>query len=429
MVDYQRILSYLYRYEKAEKKECLGFVKAEQKSGNLKLTVQIEDERLLQGMKLKLCFYEKQGESWQVWQLDTLITQEQKEEMHLMYPITVLPGGFRIKGQSGVLLYYQDTFYYGSVWIGEEIPTEVLNPLRWHKVVSSAKAENVTEKEWPKEEISSKKENILEENNLVNVENFKKEENSEKDFEEKPQGEPESERTDQALEEGLSDVESSIAVENEEIIEENIAMKEFPAENTESGSKSEEEQEPELKPESERKAGLESEPEPEARRKAELESEPKPEVEIKAEAESEPELKIKSTLELAAKEEESVDNFEKVWINSTKKKPAVDNIFNTAFYEGHRVLIADLAQFGKEAGELKSNQFLLKGYERYHHILAGKVRYAGKKRYCIGVPGIYENREKYMAEIYQFPVFLSLTENRMKTGSFGYWLHLLSEVE
>ena len=91
MADYQRILSYLYRYEKAEKKECFGFVKAEQKSGSLKLTIQIDDERLLQGMELKLCFYERQGESWQVWQLDTLITQEHKEEIHLTYPAAMLP--------------------------------------------------------------------------------------------------------------------------------------------------------------------------------------------------------------------------------------------------------------------------------------------------------------------------------------------------
>ena len=139
MADYQRILSYLYRYEKAEKKECFGFVKAEQKSGSLKLTIQIDDERLLQGMELKLCFYERQGESWQVWQLDTLITQEHKEELHLTYPAAMLPAGFRIKGQSGVLLYYQDAFYYGSVWIGEEIPAETLEPLRWHKIVNSAK--------------------------------------------------------------------------------------------------------------------------------------------------------------------------------------------------------------------------------------------------------------------------------------------------
>ena len=53
MADYQRILSYLYRYEKSEKKECLGFIKAEQKSAILKLTIQINDERLLHGMKLK----------------------------------------------------------------------------------------------------------------------------------------------------------------------------------------------------------------------------------------------------------------------------------------------------------------------------------------------------------------------------------------
>ena len=144
MADYQRILSYLYRYEKAEKKECFGFVKAEQKSGSLKLTIQIDDERLLQGMELKLCFYERQGESWQVWQLDTLITQEHKEEIHLTYPAAILPAGFRIKAQSGVLLYYQDAFYYGSVWIGEEIPTETLEPLRWHKIVNSAKDKSLS---------------------------------------------------------------------------------------------------------------------------------------------------------------------------------------------------------------------------------------------------------------------------------------------
>ena len=72
MADYQRILSYLYRYEKSEKKECLGFIKAEQKSAILKLTIQINDERLLHGMELKLCFYEKQGEHWGVRKLDSI---------------------------------------------------------------------------------------------------------------------------------------------------------------------------------------------------------------------------------------------------------------------------------------------------------------------------------------------------------------------
>lgn len=444
MADYQRILSYLYRYEKAEKKECFGFVKAEQKSGSLKLTIQIDDERLLQGMELKLCFYERQGESWQVWQLDTLITQEHKEEIHLTYPAAMLPAGFRIKGQSGVLLYYQDAFYYGSVWIGEEIPTETLEPLRWHKIVNSAKdksqmqenksgkdiAGKISEKQTETEKILPDKmsekqkvstrnitdemlqeqqeseENILEEKGQINTESFE-----EKDFQKRAENKIENIKS----EENLPDSENDIAHSNNTNIEESVKIKEFSEDGIESKNKSELELKSELKTDSELESKTELKTDAEMESKSELKIDSEIEPQIKIEAETEPEATS------------VVDNFEKMWINAMKKNPSVDNIFNTAFYEGCRISTADLAQFGEEASVLKSNQFLLKGYGRYHHILAGKVRYAGEERYCIGVPGIYENREKYMAEIYQFPVFLSLTENRMKTGSFGYWLYLLRD--
>ena len=444
MADYQRILSYLYRYEKAEKKECFGFVKAEQKSGSLKLTIQIDDERLLQGMELKLCFYERQGESWQVWQLDTLITQEHKEEIHLTYPAAMLPAGFRIKGQSGVLLYYQDAFYYGSVWIGEEIPAETLEPLRWHKIVNSAKdksqmqenksgkdiAGKISEKQTETEKIIPDKmsekqkvstrnitdemlqeqqeseENILEEKGQINTESFE-----EKDFQKRAENKIENIKS----EENLPDSENDIAHSNNTNIEESVKIKEFSEDGIESKNKSE------LELKSELKTDAEIESKTELKTDAEMESKS----ELKIDSEIEPQIKIEAETEPEATS--VVDNFEKMWINAMKKNPSVDNIFNTAFYEGCRISTTDLAQFGEEASVLKSNQFLLKGYGRYHHILAGKVRYAGEERYCIGVPGIYENREKYMAEIYQFPVFLSLTENRMKTGSFGYWLYLLRD--
>ena len=456
MADYQRILSYLYRYEKAEKKECFGFVKAEQKSGSLKLTIQIDDERLLQGMELKLCFYERQGESWQVWQLDTLITQEHKEETHLTYPAAMLPAGFRIKGQSGVLLYYQDAFYYGSVWIGEEIPAETLEPLRWHKIVNSAKdksqmqenksgkdiAGKISEKQTETEKILPDKmsekqkvstrnitdemlqeqqeseENILEKKGQINTESFE-----EKDFQKRAENKIENIKS----EENLPDSENDIAHSNNTNIEESVKIKEFSEDGIESKNKSELEQKSELKTDSELESKTELKTDSELESKTELKTDAEMEskTELKIDSEIEPQIKIEAETEPEATS--VVDNFEKMWINAMKKNPSVDNIFNTAFYEGCRISTADLAQFGEEASVLKSNQFLLKGYGRYHHILAGKVRYAGEERYCIGVPGIYENREKYMAEIYQFPVFLSLTENRMKTGSFGYWLYLLRD--
>ena len=456
MADYQRILSYLYRYEKAEKKECFGFVKAEQKSGSLKLTIQIDDERLLQGMELKLCFYERQGESWQVWQLDTLITQEHKEEIHLTYPAAMLPAGFRIKGQSGVLLYYQDAFYYGSVWIGEEIPAETLEPLRWHKIVNSAKdksqmqenksgkdiAGKISEKQTETEKILPDKmsekqkvstrnitdemlqeqqeseENILEKKGQINTESFE-----EKDFQKRAENKIENIKS----EENLPDSENDIAHSNNTNIEESVKIKEFSEDSIESKNKSELELKSELKTDAELESKTELKTDFELESKTELKTDAEMEskTELKIDSEIEPQIKIEAETEPEATS--VVDNFEKMWINAMKKNPSVDNIFNTAFYEGCRISTADLAQFGEEASVLKSNQFLLKGYGRYHHILAGKVRYAGEERYCIGVPGIYENREKYMAEIYQFPVFLSLTENRMKTGSFGYWLYLLRD--
>lgn len=437
MADYQRILSYLYRYEKAEKKECFGFVKAEQKSGSLKLTIQIDDERLLQGMELKLCFYERQGESWQVWQLDTLITQEHKEEIHLTYPAAMLPAGFRIKGQSGVLLYYQDAFYYGSVWIGEEIPAETLEPLRWHKIVNSAKdksqmqenksgkdiAGKISEKQTETEKIIPDKmsekqkvstrnitdemlqeqqeseENILEKKGQINTESFE-----EKDFQKRAENKIENIKS----EENLPDSENDIAHSNNTNIEESVKIKEFSEDSIESKNKSELELKSELKTDAE----LESKTE----LKTDFELESKTELKTDAEMESKTELKIDSEIEHQIKIEAEtepeatsvVDNFEKMWINAMKKNPSVDNIFNTAFYEGCRISTADLAQFGEEASVLKSNQFLLKGYGRYHHILAGKVRYAGEERYCIGVPGIYENRENIWQKFISFQYFYHL---------------------
>ncbi len=336
MADYQRILSYLYRYEKSEKKECLGFIKAEQKSAILKLTIQINDERLLHGMELKLCFYEKQGEHWGVRKLDSIITEEDKEEFHQMYSKEQLPEGFDIKKQSGVVLYYQEEYYYGSVWIGEEIPVEVLESLQWKK----------------KEEPVDHADNI-DDINDINAGNL----DANVDH-----------TAMRNLAENTDDIDISGQIEN--VDDTDVSNQAESTDNTEVNT----------------------------------------------------ETDIEET-------NASVDEFEKMWINSVKQDSPVDNIFNTAFYEGYKVSIAKLKKLGEEARQLADNQFLLKGYERYKHLLMGKVKYAGEKRYCVGVPGIYENREKYMAELYQFPIFLSLTENRMKTGNFGYWLYLLKGRE
>lgn len=374
MVDYQRILSYLYRYEKSEKKECLGFIKAEQKSAILKLTIQINDERLLHGMELKLCFYEKQGEHWGVRKLDSIITEEDKEEFHQMYSKEQLPEGFDIKKQSGVVLYYQEEYYYGSVWIGEEIPAEVLKSLQWKR------------KEEPVDHVDYV--DNIDDINDIHAGNL-------------------DENVDHTamrnLAENTDDTDVSKQIENAE--EMDVSGQIENADDTDVSNQAESTDN--IKEQEQNIVNLIAEDNNAKIGNTRLNN---------------MEVNMDTDIEEA---NAPVDEFEKMWINSVKQDPPVDNIFNTAFYEGYKVSIAKLKKLGEEARQLADNQFLLKGYERYKHLLMGKVRYAGEKRYCVGVPGIYENREKYMAELYQFPIFLSLTENRMKTGNFGYWLYLL----
>ncbi|MDY6047021.1 MAG: DUF6128 domain-containing protein [Anaerobutyricum sp.] len=320
MADYHRILSYLYRYDKNDKKECRGFVKAEQKRSGLKLTIQIEDDRLMEDMSLDLCFYQKKDNNWEMWKMDQLAAGNHQEETTLFYPAERLPDDFDIRRLYGILFLYRDSFFYGSVWIGDEIP------------IAALMDNNPKEKE-------------------VSDDSGQGPESPEQDL--------------------------------------------IPQENPEEQ--------------------LEEKSEEEEKREAERESEEEEKWEPERRAEEE---------ELST---DSEDLLMKMWIDTEKMAKPVDNIFNKAFRQGYKISVEQLKKFSPEAARMAENQFLLKGYNRYQHLLAGKVMYAGRERYCIGVPGIYENRERYMAEIYQFPVFLSLTENRIKTGGFGYWLHLLQE--
>ena len=137
MADYYRILSYLYRYDKKNKTDCKGFVKAEQKKNGMKITLQIDDDRLLEDIKLELCFYGKEENQWKMRRLAFLESTRHHEETVLFYPAEKLPEGFDIRKQYGVILFYQESFFYGSVWIGDEIPVEELLNIYQKEIISS----------------------------------------------------------------------------------------------------------------------------------------------------------------------------------------------------------------------------------------------------------------------------------------------------
>ncbi len=406
MAEYYRILSYLYRYDKKIKADCKGFVKAEQKRNGLKITLQIDDERLMEEMRLELCFYEKGPDEWKIRKLDTLSPARHHEETVRFYPVEQMPEAFDIKKQYGVLLFYQDYFFYGSVWIGDEIPVEEL--LRAHLSALNPEYEPVQSPE------------------AVPVPNPEPAPN----LEHMPKAgresalEPESERKPEPGWEPVAEAEPELQREPE--------LEPVPGAEPEAVPESESRQIPGLETQTDRMQTPELEQKPEWETVSEPEAVPGSEPETVPESEAPMELQPKSERTMKPQPDEEIstdgeDLLTKMWIDTENKPRPVDNIFNPAFRSGYQIDREQLGDFSPEARKLADNQFLEKGYAMYHHLLAGKVMYAGKERYCVGVPGIYENRERYMAQLYQFPVFLSMTENRIKTGGFRYWLHLLQE--
>lgn len=365
MAEYYRILSYLYRYDKKNKLDCKGFVKAEQKKNGLKITLQIDDERLMEEMKLELCFYWKDNEQWKMWKPIFLEPARHHEETVLFYPAEKLPEKFNIKNQYGVVLFYQEFLFYGSVWIGDEIPVEEL--LKVHR------QEKEGIKQEQEEQVQGPSSSPLEEKPAVGKSD---------DAQEQP-----------AIVESFAKIADTVLEEDGEVSKKTLW------------------EEPEKSREiifDENKEPVREEENPYEEKREWVEEQQNEREDDKLSTQSE-------------------DLLKNMWIDTEKKAKPVDNIFNPAFRGGYQISVEELAALSPEAGRLSDNQFLAKGYAMYHHLLAGKVIYAGKERYCVGVPGIYENRERYMAQLYQFPIFLSLTENRIKTGGFGYWLYLLQE--
>lgn len=99
-----------------------------------------------------------------------------------------------------------------------------------------------------------------------------------------------------------------------------------------------------------------------------------------------------------------------------------------------RIEPADLEYLPKDLWILGSNSFLLHGYYTYGHLILAEKQESGNRSYLLGVPGFYQSRERFLAEIFGFHSFQpvkktqttdyidSLPFDCSDTGSpFGYW--------
>lgn len=101
---------------------------------------------------------------------------------------------------------------------------------------------------------------------------------------------------------------------------------------------------------------------------------------------------------------------------------------DSQFMECVKIIPHDIGKLAMGNWKLGVNSFLSHGYYHYRYLMLGKVKFDYEEKYVIGVPGVYTNKEKYLANMFGFNVFIPVKRAKILTGNFGYWISEVSNV-
>lgn len=181
---------------------------------------------------------------------------------------------------------------------------------------------------------------------------------------------------------------------------------------------------------------------------AEAAEEPREEVSAEAEEELREEASVKAEEEEELREEASVEteeqkgrvhaqqagacpavnsrcancswhmaNLNQKWQALSRRYPHFQPFAEGEFADCLQITPRELAFIGQGKCRVGNNSFLMHGFCNYRHLLFGKRR---DGRFVLGVPGVFENQEMVMANMYGFPDFKEAMAKH-PNGKFGYW--------
>ena len=101
---------------------------------------------------------------------------------------------------------------------------------------------------------------------------------------------------------------------------------------------------------------------------------------------------------------------------------------NDTFLKCVKMMPKDIGLLHSDDWYLGKNSFLLHGYFAYQYLMLGYIRFQdGGKQAILGVPGVYNSKDKYLAQLFGFSNFIQAQQQEIKTGSFGYWITSVHE--
>lgn len=91
--------------------------------------------------------------------------------------------------------------------------------------------------------------------------------------------------------------------------------------------------------------------------------------------------------------------------------------------ECRKIRISDLKFLDPRDQSLRNNRFVQHGYQMFGHLLLARISRNGQ--YILGVPGMYQQQEKFMADMFGFHNFKYARRSGQKPSNFGYWYRLI----
>lgn len=373
MTDYRRMVSYMYLYENGIKKKNVGFVRIEVKDGQCRFTLHMQLLSQLDGI-FPTYLIERTPEGMELIYLGESILKNQVMDSRLSAKEgNIMDTGRSLADIGGMLLFLSDSIFFATEWDDK--------PILQKEVLAAMKPKEKKEPEMTLEE-------------ELQIPKYKL-----------PRGYKIIER----MQGGKKVVE--VQVSNSEHAKEEAA-----------------EDETEAKADTVAKAMAEAKAEAVVEEKAEqrLTNEEKHSTELDenlqnmekaAVPDNSPVIKNQKIQPARTQEEQDPAVIREIFENNPRIYPFEDNeILICAKIEPK-----DIGLLPKELWALSNNSFLMHGYYCYHHLILAKLKDRYGCRFILGVPGIYHNRERFMAKMFGFDSFKPIRKRELRQGDFGYW--------
>lgn len=371
-MDYKRFISYLYSYQGEEKGVNVGYIRCEQRQGYIRFTLSMNDPQGIEDGKYRIYLYRIAEDRIPVgYILDEVVLHDHVIELKSQTGSkNVWNTGRQLQEFDGVIIMYDPAHMYMSQWSDAE--TLLSRFIPWQEWESARK---------------QKRENSASENVIREKE---KTDGGEEHARKESEGEGGKQKGDEHGEAMSEDQTVEFAAEINVDRAEGMIGQGYEKEI--SGQK---------QPEG---AGEQAN------------------VEIADKQERLSESKSEDTI-TGTETAPSRPSISPLTIKLMENRPKLPDFENHEIYDCVRIIPNDIGMLEMENWRLGVNSFLTHGFYNYKYLLLGKLRFQdGVVKAVLGVPGIYDSKEQYIAKIFGFEVFVPLKHTNIKTGNFGYWI-------